>query len=143
MRLQPTFSHLCAGAKFLFHLDVLQHLGLLLGSGLRDDDGEDAVGYARGDLLAVYVVGQRVALLVVAVGELAAQIVLVARLMVLLALLLVLHLVLDGHVEQFVVGDVHAHPLLLQPWNGHLHDVLVYGLLDVDCRSRVPWSARP
>ena len=84
----------------LFHFDVLHHLGFLLGSSLRDDYGKDAVGNACRNLVALYVVRQSVALLIVAIGEFAAQVAFVSFLtaFALSVFLLVLHLVLNGHV---------------------------------------------
>ena len=63
----------------LFHFDILHHLGLLLGSGLRDYDGKDAVGNACRNLVALNVVRQSVALLIVAIGEIAAQVAFVSK----------------------------------------------------------------
>ena len=75
---------------------------LLLRLHLRHGDGQDAVLHLGRDLILHHIIRQRVALLVVRVAELAAQIVMV------LVLMLVLLFVLDGDGEVAFVIDGHT-----------------------------------
>ena len=116
-------------ADVLFHLNGV-HVLLVFLDLFGQMYGENAVLHVGRNLLAVYIVRQSIGLLVVAVGELAAQIVAV------LVLALVLHLVLDGYREVALIVDTQAYPLLLQSGYGHLHGVGLSHLLDVDCGCR-------
>ena len=81
--------------------DLNGHGDLLLRLGLRHGDGQDAVLDLGRDLILHHIVWQRVALLVVRVAELAAQIVMV------FVLMLVFLFVLNGDGEVALVVDHH------------------------------------
>ena len=101
---------------------------LLLRLHLRHGDGQDAVLHLGRDLIFHDIIRQRVALLVVRVAELAAQIVMM------LVLMLVFGLVLDGDGEVALVVDAHSAIFFLNAWSCKFHRVGLLTLLDIDCR---------
>ena len=100
---------------------------LLLRLGLRHGDGQDAVLDLGRDLILHHIVWQRVALLVVRVAELAAQIVMV------LVLMLVFLFVLNSDGEVALVIDGYATIFFLDAWSCKFHRVGLLTLLDIDC----------
>ena len=98
--------------KALRGLRDLNGLGdFLLRFSLRHGDGQDAVLNLGRDLIFHHIIRQRVALLVVRVAELAAQIVMV------LVLLLVLLFVFNGDGEVALVVDGYAAIFFLDAWS--------------------------
>ena len=91
----------CCSLLFIQNSSELRDLDgfgdLLLRLSLRHGDGQDAVLYLGRNLVFYHIIRQRVALLVVRVAELTAQIVMV------LVLMLMLLLVLDGDGEVALV----------------------------------------
>ena len=102
-------------------------LNLLLRLGLRHGDGQDAVLHLGRDLVFHDIIRQRVALLVVRVAELAAQIVMM------LVLMLVFGLVLDGDGEVALVVDAYSAIFFLDARGCKFHGVGLLILLDIDC----------
>ena len=103
--------------KALRGLRDLDGLGdLLLRLSLRHGDGQDAILDLGRDLILHYIIRQRVALLVVRVTELAAQIVMV------LVLMLVFGLVLDGDGEVALVVDADSAIFFLNAWSCKFFD---------------------
>ena len=96
----------------LLHFDALVFLFLSLLAHLGQVDRENAVLDLGTDLLLVHILGQHVSLLIVAVVELAAQI--VFFLVLGLVFLLVLELVLNLKVEVTVLVKAYAAILFLQ-----------------------------
>ena len=100
----------------------------LLLCHLRQRDDEDTVVNLGRDFLSLDVVRQHIHLLVVAVAELAAQVVLV------LVFLLVLELVLYRNLEIALAVEIDAAVLFLYARNGELHGVVFHALFHVHCR---------
>ena len=103
---------------------------LLFLGHLRQGNGEYAVLNLGLDALAVHIFGQRIGLLVVAVGEFAAQIVL------LLVLLLVFALVLYGQAQVALLVHIDTATILLNARRCHFHYIGFLILLDIDCGCR-------
>ena len=100
---------------------------LLLRLHLRHSDGQDAVLHLGRDLIFHDIIRQRVALLVVRIAELAAQIVMM------LVLMLVLGLVLDGDGQVALVVDADSAIFFLNAWSCKFHRVGLLTLFDIDC----------
>ena len=120
----------------LFDLNVLQRLLLFLDL-FRNDHGEHTVSNLGTYLVAVDVVGQNVGLLVIAVRELATQIVdmLLITVLVVFLLFLVLKLILDSQFEVALIVDAYAYPLFLKTRHSHFHRIVFGCLLNVYSRS--------
>ena len=114
---------------------------LLLRLHLRHGDGQDAVLHLGRDLIFHDIIRQRVALLVVRVAELAAQIVMVLVLMLVFGLVPSPRLtgsrgpsLLDGDGEVALVVYADSAIFFLKARSCKLHRVGLLTLLDIDCR---------
>ncbi len=118
----------------LLDLNLTRSIDRFLRLGLRDFDGKYTVLHLGCDLLLVDIVRQCECLLIVAVGELAAQI-LAGFLILFLAVVLGLGLLFEGDDKVVVVVDLDLEVVLGHTRSGNLDLVILLFVEHVDCRS--------